>query len=185
MAENVFKYCIDDSDIIVSFSSNWTSFGRANKWGGKTSPENVVGISLWDFIQGKETQHLYKELFRRVRSGMSIGPIPFRCDSPQERRFLNLILSPFPNGQVAIISKILRTESREPIRLLDKDAPRTSNFIKICSMCKKILTHRNEWVEIEEGLRQLRIFEYKKMPNLTHGLCTFCYNSIISDLNFK
>jgi len=52
-------------------------------------------------------------------------------------------------------------------------------------MCKKILTHRNEWVEIEEGLRQLRIFEYNKMPNLTHGLCNFCYNSIISDLNVK
>ena len=61
-------YCIDDSDIILSVSGNWESFARANGWDSGRSPENVVGHLLWDFIQGLETQCLYAEIFRKVRS---------------------------------------------------------------------------------------------------------------------
>lgn len=183
MNEDVFTYRIDNRDIIVSVSRNWESFARANAWSSRLSPENVVGHLLWDFIQDIETRHLYKEVFRKVRAGKPTGPIPFRCDSPQERRFLMLFLSPLPDGQIDITSTILRSERRDPVSLLDKDTPRSSDFIRICSMCKKILTPHSKWVEIEEGLTQLRPFEAVEMPSLTHGLCPNCYEVIIADLD--
>ena len=183
MNEDVFIYCIDNRGIIVSVSRNWESFARANAWGSELSPENVVGHLLWDFIQDFETRLLYKEVFRRVRAGRPVGPIPFRCDSPQERRFLKLLLSPLPDGQIEITSTIVKTERRDPIRLLDEDMPRSSDLIRICSICKKISTSRNKWVEIEEGLAQLRPFEAGEMPKLTHGLCPDCYQVIIADLD--
>jgi hypothetical protein len=183
MNEDVFIYRIDNRDIIVSVSRNWESFARANAWGSELSPENVVGHLLWDFIQGAETRHLYKEVFRRARAGRLTGPIPFRCDSPQERRFLKLLLSPLPDCQIEITSTIVRTERRVPIRLLDKDMPRSSDFIRICSMCKKILTSHNKWVEIEDGLVQLKPFEVDEMPRLTHGLCPDCYLVTIAELD--
>jgi hypothetical protein len=183
MNEDVFIYRIDVRDIIVSVSQNWESFALDNAWGCELSPKNVVGHLLWDFIQDIETRHLYKEVFQRVRAGRPIGPIPFRCDSPQERRFLELFLSLLPDGQVEITSTIVKTERRDPIRLLDKDMPRSSDFIRICSMCKKISTFHNKWVEIEEGLAQLRPFEACEMPKLTHGLCPDCYKAIILHLN--
>jgi hypothetical protein len=182
MNENVFIYCMDNEDIIVSVSRNWESFARANAWGSELSPENVVGHLLWDFIQDFETRHLYKEVFRRVRAGKPAGPIPFRCDSPQERRFLKLLLSPLPDGQIEITSTIVRTERRDPIRLLDKDMPRSNDLIRICSMCKKIATTQGKWVEIEEGLAQLRSFEADEMPRLTHSLCSDCYWVMMADL---
>ena len=183
MDDDVFIYCIDDKDVIFSVSQNWESFARANAWSSELSPENVVGHLLWDFIQDKETRHLYKEVFRKVRSGKPIGPIPFRCDSPQERRFLKLLLLPLPNGQIEVRSKIVRTEHRDPVRFLDKDITRSNGFIRICSMCKKISTNHNKWVEIEEGLGQLRPFEAGEMPRLTHGLCNYCYEIVIAELN--
>ena len=183
MNEDVFIYRIDIRDIIVSVSLNWESFARDNAWGSELSPKSVVGHLLWDFIQDIETRHLYKEVFRRVRAGKPIGPIPFRCDSPQERRFLKLFLSPLPDGQIEITSTIVRTEHRDPIRLLDEDMPRSNDLIKICSMCKKIATTQSKWVEIEEGLAQLRPFEADEMPRLTHSLCPDCYQVIISDLD--
>jgi len=183
MNEDVFTYRIDNRDIIVSVSRNWESFARANAWGGRLSPENVVGHLLWDFIQDIETRHLYKEVFRKVRAGKPAGPIPFRCDSPQERRFLKLLLSSLPDDQIDITSTIIRTEPRDPVSLLDKDMPRSRDFIRICSMCKKILTPPGKWVEVEEGLIQLRPFEAGEMPMLTHGLCPNCYGAIIANLD--
>ena len=159
MDKEVFKYCIDCKDIIVSLSRNWESFARANGCDNELSPDNVLGHSLWDFIQDLETRHLYKELFQKVRAGKTIGPIPFRCDSPQERRFLKLLLSPMPDRGIEIKSAIARTERRDPIKLLDKNIPRSSDLIRICSMCKKICTKNNKWVEIEDGLSQLKPFE--------------------------
>ncbi|MGD1975351.1 MAG: hypothetical protein PVH37_21640 [Desulfobacterales bacterium] len=183
MDEDTFIYRIDSNDIIVSVSQNWESFARDNAWGSELSPENVIGHLLWDFIQDIETRHLYEEVFRRVRAGMLSGPIPFRCDSPQERRFLKLLLSPLPDGQIEISSTIIRTERRDPVRLLDENIPRSNDIIRICSMCKKIFTTHNKWVEIEEGLAQLRPFEAGEMPKLTHGLCPDCYEFIIADLH--
>ena len=50
-------------------------------------------------------------------------------------------------------------------------------------MCKKITISHNIWVEIEEGLAQLRPFEAREMPKLTHGLCPDCYQAIFTDLD--
>jgi hypothetical protein len=183
MDEDTFIYRIDSNDIIVSVSQNWESFARDNAWGSELSPENVIGHLLWDFIQDIETRHLYEEVFRRVRAGKPTRPIPFRCDSPQERRFLKLLLSPLPDGQIEISSTIIRTERRDPVRLLDESIPRSNEIIRICSMCKKIFATHNKWVEIEEGLVQLRPFEASEMPRLTHGLCPDCYGLIIADLH--
>ena len=78
---------------------------------------------------------------------------------------------------------VVRTERRDPVSLLDTDTPRSGDFIRICSMCKKIFTTDNKWVEIEEGLAQLRLFEAREMPKLTHGLCPICYEVILADLD--
>lgn len=183
MDEDIFIYRIDNRDIIVSVSQNWTSFAHANSWSSEIRPENVVGHLLWDFIQDIATRHLYREVFRKVRAGQPIGPIPFRCDSPQERRFLKLHLSPLQDGQIEVTSRIVRTEGRDPVRLLEKDIHRSSDLIRICSMCKKIRTNHNMWVEIEDGLSQLKPFSAGEMPRLTHGLCSYCYEVVIADLN--
>lgn len=181
--KEAFVYRIDKEDIIISVSDNWNSFAGDNDWGGECSPENVVGHPLWDFIQNVETKHLYRELFKKVRAGKHAGPIPFRCDSPRERRFLELFISPLPGGQIEITSTIVRSEFHDKIELLDRKAPRSSELIRICSMCKKIAIAQNEWVELEEGMTRLRVFEADKMPGLTHGLCLACYHVAIAELH--
>ena len=86
MSKDVFIYRIDSTDTIVSVSENWYAFANANAWGGTFRPEDLVGHRLWDFVQDREARHLYQELFRRVRGGKPLRTIPFRCDSPSERR---------------------------------------------------------------------------------------------------
>ena len=181
--ENMFVYCIDEADIIVSVSPNWESFARENAWASELTPNKVVGHPLWDFIEDPETRHLYQELFKKVRTGKSCRSIPLRCDSPRERRFLSLGITLQQDDHIEITSTILKTERRDPIRLLEKDQPRSTDLLRICSMCKKIAATRNNWVEIEEGLAQLKLFEARMVPQLTHGVCPDCYQSAMADLD--
>lgn len=183
MNKDIFIYRINNIDVITSVSDNWCTFADANAWEGFLRPEDVVGHKLWEFIQDRETQHLYQELFKRVREGILSRTIPFRCDSPSERRYLELLIAALPDNQIEITSTILRTEPQRPTNLLNVNTPRSKDIVTICSMCKKIRISPEQWEEIEEGLAQLRIFEADEMPQLSHGLCQSCYEVAIRELD--
>ncbi len=178
---DVLVYRIDSTDTIVNVSDNWYTFAGANAC-KDLHPEDVMGHKLWDFIQGLGTQYLYHELYRRVREGIPLRPIPFRCDSPCERRYLELIIEGLPDGQIDTTSKPLRSEPRSPVKLLDMAAPRSTEFVTVCSVCKKMEVSPGQWAEIEEGLTHLRLFEADVMPQLTHGLCRSCFKTALADL---
>jgi hypothetical protein len=38
------------------------------------------------------------------------------------------------------------------------------------------------WAEIEEAVTSLRLFEYKSLPPLTHGMCEQCFDDIARKL---
>ncbi len=145
-------------------------------------PKDVVGHRLWDFVQDLETQLLYKELFKRVREDQTLRTILFRCDSPSERRFLKLFVESLPDANIKLTSKILRTEPRVAVKLLAADTARSTDVVTLCSMCKKIKILLEKWVEIEEGLAHLKLFETDKMPQLSHGLCPACYETAMAEL---
>lgn len=183
MNDTVLVYRIDRENIITSVNDNWDSFALGNDWAGECRSDKVVGHLLWDFIQGLETRYLYEILFKGVRKGKGVGPISFRCDSPWERRFLELFLSLLPGGRIEITSIIVRSEPRQYVKMLDRNAPRSSSLITICSMCKKIAITRKEWFEVEEGLIRLRLFEADEVPGLSHGLCPTCFQAAMDELD--
>ena len=67
MSEEGIYYQIDHSDTIVNVSSNWTDFAERNLW----LSNDVLGHKLWEYIQGTETQYLYRELFQLIRKEKS------------------------------------------------------------------------------------------------------------------
>ncbi len=182
MAYETLIYRIDGTDTIVFVSDNWRSFASENPAKVECGADSIVGRSLWDFIEGGETRHLYQELFKKVRKGNPSGPIPLRCDTPAKRMFLQLNLRPLPDQHIEITSTIVKIEERDPVNLLDDNVPRSKEFIRICSMCKKIAIRQNTWVEIEKGLEHLKPFEAEQMPQLTHGMCPDCQKIFVKEL---
>ncbi len=132
-----FIWIIDDADKIVHVNDDWLAFAGEN-----TAPQltasSVLDQLIWRFIQGQETIYLYKQIFSRLRAGKSPVKFPFRCDSPDCRRFMEMKLSLLPGGAIQFIAQILRQEWRDPVDLLDASRDRTGEFLKICSWCKKI-----------------------------------------------
>jgi len=177
-----YSYRVDKNDIIVEVSENWRLFAAQNCGEPACFPENNVGSSLWNHIYDIETKHLYEIILQKVREHRCQAVLPFRCDSPEKRRFLKLTIIPNDDGSVDFKSEIIKEELREPVDLLRHGIKRSNEFVRICSMCKKIAVTDDEWEEVEIAVQKMKLFEMEVVPQLTHGLCHSCYQIALAEL---
>ena len=133
-----YSHKVDAKGIIVNVSDNWQSFAEENLGVSTCLPKNVIGTHLFDHIQDPETKHLYELIMHKVRKYRRNAMISFRCDAPDKRRYLELTVIPLKDGSLEFKSQIIRTELREFVELMRSDIERSEEYLKICSMCKKI-----------------------------------------------
>ncbi len=177
-----YVYRVNAQDEIVWVSENWQAFADANCGAANTAADVVIGRSLWEYIVGLEVRHLYETVLKAVRERGQPIRLLFRCDAPDLRRYLQLLLVPLADRQVEFRSQLLRTETRACVDLLRPEFPRSDGIVTLCSMCKKIATGPNEWREIEEAINHLHLFEQDALPSLSHGLCPVCYEAMMAEI---
>jgi hypothetical protein len=168
-----FIYRIDPHDRIVFANENWYDFAREN--GAKTLDAHaVIGRSLWDFIGDPETRHLFGILLQKVRDKGGSVTFPYRCDSPDYRRFMELKILLQPGHEIEFRSRILRLEQRDRVRLMEEDMARTREFLVMCGWCKKVRMPGSRWVEVESAVQELNLFGAPRLPRVSHGICESC-----------
>lgn len=172
--QDVF-YRIDSDDRIVFLNDQWDRFACGNDGGGVRSSE-VLGRSLWDFIDGLTTQQIYRQIVKRSRAGNAVG-YPLRCDAPDRRRLLQMDVRATDDGCVEFRSRILSEEPRQALSLLDRRFPRTGDLITVCSWCEKVRVD-GRWVDVEDAIEELGLFQQALLPALTHGMCQACSESM-------
>ena len=177
----IFMYQINSDDKIVVVNDNWLSFASENVY--DLSQDLVINKLLWDFIVDGETQYLYKIMVQKVRTNPVKLKVPFRCDSPNCRRFMELEVFSPNEKLVEFRCRVVKLEFRTAISLLDVNTDRSNEFVTMCSWCKKIYVSESKWLEIEEAITQLTLFEVEKLPQLTHGICPSCKEAIVKLLN--
>ena len=157
---------------IAAVNDEWVEFASENG-APELGREAVVGRALWGFMEGRETRHISRLLLDKVsRSGKGLT-IPYRCDSPELRRFMEMEIVPVENGTVEFRSRILKFEYRDPVMLLDSQAARTDEFLTICSWCRRARI-ASMWIELDEAVKKLDLFSSASLPQLTHGMCQDC-----------
>ena len=172
---DIYTYIIDSNDCILHVKKdNWDEFYKQNSKQSNCLSNEVSKSSLWDYIDDFETRHLYENILDNVRTYNRQVTLPFRCDSPTQRRYLNLTLKPLKNNHVEFISKIEKIEKRNYVALMDDNRETSEEFLTVCSMCKKIKLEDFLWEEVETAVSHLKLFEKDKLPKLTHGLCPYC-----------
>ncbi|MEX2454933.1 MAG: hypothetical protein WD470_09530 [Rhodospirillaceae bacterium] len=163
---------------------NWERFAREND-----APEllsaSVVGRSVFDFMSGNAVQTELRNVFRTLKTReRERWLMPFRCDSPGERRNMRLSITPIDGkGGVAgflFQSILLSVETRPPIDLFDFKALsglmaelRDLPLVRMCSYCQRVNDEEHthgDWQEAERyyalgGTSQVRI---------SHGICGPC-----------
>jgi hypothetical protein len=170
---------VDAGNRIVFVDASWVSFAAENGLPSLTLAA-VKGRLLWDFITDETSQHVYKALARQVRRTGRMAEVPFRCDSPECRRFMKMFILSLAAGALEFHSVLLREEPRPRVDLLDPEFPRTEEFLTMCAWCKKV--HTGEWLEAEEAVRRLRLFEQPRLPRITHGVCPACQEAFELEL---
>ncbi len=169
----LYEYGIDGQDIIRRVSKHWLSFARENNSSHLTT-DAVLGHPLWDFITGPEARHLYGLLFDKVRRDQQAITIPFRCDAPDRRRYMQLTILPGEKGSLDFRSELLREELRPRVALFDSTLSRTNDFLNMCAWCKRVETEDTQWLEAEDAIERLDLFGRGRLPNISHGLCGDC-----------
>ncbi len=170
-------YTLDASDAIVEVNEAWNVFAASN--GGATLlPPTILGRSLWDFLADETTSLLYRRLFERVRGGAGPVRFCFRCDSPALRRLLEMTITTRPGGVLTLVVRALQLEDRPVVPLLDPGVRRSEILLRMCAWCKRIPDSGGRWMEVEEALPGLEVFQQHGLPTITHGVCQDCLRLI-------
>ncbi len=173
MSKSCITYHINAEQRIVFLNDDWYSFAEKNKASYLTS-DTVVNKPILQFITDESCRHLYQMLIKRCREKRKALRLPFRCDSPDRRRFMTMEIIPIEKGGIAFKSCVVKEESRGPVDLLDVDTDRSAEFVNICSWCKKVRVDGNNWREVEDAIDQMGLFGAVALPQLSHGMCPMC-----------
>jgi hypothetical protein len=172
--ESDLLYRIDASGTIIEVNSRWTEFLRENLPPHAPAPD-YVGARLWDCLGNRTLIHFYQAMVAKVRRTGGELIVPLRCDSPAKRRYLELHIRRRPAGVVEFRSVTLREESAAapgPPPLLAVCSRYSDELVRMCSWCRRVAAP--DWVEVEEAVRRLRLFESQEIPKVTHTICESC-----------
>jgi hypothetical protein len=120
-------------------------------------------------------------LVRRVRGELRGVNLPFRCDGPAVRREMDIQIASRASGRLVAFSARLRAEERrdEFQPLLASETPRGEEMLTMCGWCDRFLVD-GEWVEVEEAVTRLGLFQLPEMPAISHGVCPDCTQMLLA-----
>jgi hypothetical protein len=173
------RYWIDSNDRIVRVDDEWYEFAREN-YASSLTADAVCGRPLSSFISDATTAEIWMLLLGKARIGYSVS-INIRCDAPDRRRTLRLLLSK-DEDLTCVTSTLVQEELRPPVALLDDNRPTSEEMLPVCSWCKKVQLPANTWVEVEIAINQLGLFESDRAPAVTHSICPSCLESLNAEI---
>lgn len=173
------KYWIDTEDRIVRIDEDWPIFAQENG-ASELTFQAVEGRPLRKFISDKATAHLWTLLLNKARKGYTLD-LDIRCDAPDCRRLVHLNLSRDAD-RLCCTATVIQKESRPFVSLLDPKNPCSNDVVVCCSWCKKFQVQAARWLEVEEAIDELQLFQCPKLPGLTHGACPTCYSTVLAEI---
>jgi len=171
------RYELNERDEISFVNEEWLRFALAND-GESLRPTQILGRQLWDFMGDVETRHIYRLLHRRVRANGAPVRLCFRCDAPDRRRLLELDISAGMERRLVYRVRMLREQERQPVPVLEAQRPRSEHFVTICAWCERVAVPPDGWLEMEAAIAVLPVLAEARPPQLTHGVCEVCSQTL-------
>lgn len=170
------SYALDHRDRILWVGETWDEWARASSAPHLLTSE-VVGRSLWTLIGDARLRALLGILLAKVRRSHAPLRLPFRCDAPDEKRWMEIEICAGPRDTVVMRTEQIDASPREvPPSMewrLATDADEDDRVLWICSWCNAVLSRDDRWIELEEDLA-LDPRRYEPTPAVAHRLCGRC-----------
>jgi hypothetical protein len=167
-------YWIDINNIIVAVCGPWDQFACANN-GQNVLGINIKGTSIFTYINGDDTQMWFEALLQQARLTKLDVTRPYRCDSPNVKRFMSMSIKYENSGILKVQHTILSIEERKKTIQIEYANPWTNGLIyQRCSSCGHI-RNNNIWTEPGSG-ELLNITNYR----VIYSVCPTCLASLKS-----
>jgi hypothetical protein len=168
------RYTTDREGRLAFVDRGWCEFATANAAPPDYAiPERLYGRALLSFISDSTTLHVYSLLMERVLREKVPIVVPFRCDSPPERRWLELEMTPHEDG-IHFASRQVSVEPRPVPVPFDRPGTRADLLLRMCSWCKDVELAAGSWGPVEEAVKTFALFRDADVPGITHGICPSC-----------
>ena len=109
------RYILDADNLIQSVDRDWDLFADSNG-----APElfgsDIIGKSIFDFIQDAQTVSLYQDIYQVVREQNKPIDFTFRCDSPQIKRLFVMKIIPKEDRWIEFETELVEQDEILPRR---------------------------------------------------------------------
>lgn len=180
--DHQFTYQVDCNDAVVFLDTAWLRFARANG-APELDTTELIGKPLWAFIADPETIELYHMLMAKARHTAQPVGVNFRCDAPSCRRMMRLEIAPCEDGGLIFTSLLVEEQPRPYQLLLNPSVPHSGEFLSMCSWCKQVHVDQIGWIEVEDAIDTLGLFDQPVLPQISHGICERCYEDVMAVLD--
>lgn len=173
MAEEDFRiqYRLDKSDLIVDVGGAWDRMAVENG-GNELCGHSVLGRSLYDFISGDVSKMFVRTIIDGVRVLRRPRTVPYRCDSPGLRRFMEMSISCEDGGGLLLEHRQLRTEATGRRFDFTVGVAPVRQMVVRCSHCNSV-KFSGVWGEPERVLPEAP----GKVP-VIYGVCPNCMDKV-------
>ncbi len=167
------SYVIDKHNVIVEVGGWWDEFALENG-APELISEKVVGRPLSAFITGDATQLLVNSLLELVRNGCSPVRIPYRCDAPGVRRYMEMTLERLAGRAVELRHSVSNTAPmRNKLHFVSGGA---RSFVKRCSSCNR-LNAGGGWSEADAAV-EAELVPPTGIIDVAYGVCPDCMSRL-------
>ena len=136
--EYSITYWLNASDIIVNIGPGWDDFALQNN-ATNLDVTRVIGRKLLNFVQGDTTKMYVRTILQSARLTRRPLVRNYRCDSPDQRRFMEMRLSMEDNGLLKWEHRLLRTENMmRSLSFFPAAGLAAAKCVVRCSMCNRL-----------------------------------------------
>ena len=164
-------YWLDISDVIVDIGAGWTEFALENN-APELEVRKVIGRNVIDFVSGDVTKMYVRTILQSARLMRRPMHRSYRCDSPDQRRFMEMRLTMEDNGLLRWEHRMVRSENMQ--RRMDfrpAAGLHAAKCVVRCSMCNRLKSPAG-WSEPDIGPQPPTLGD-GTIP-VIYGICPEC-----------
>lgn len=174
-ATAALSYTLDSRDRIVAVGGDWDGFARDND-GSDVLARTVIGRRLEEFITGDATRMFVRTMLMSARTLKRSIRRPYRCDSPQWRRLMEMTIVPLAQEMLEVRHHQLHAEPLPyTMAITAVTSTAASDFVKRCSICNRIRAGK-VWSEVDAAVLDGRLAPTGTL-RVIYGVCPDCLHA--------
>lgn len=136
--------------------------------------------NFWSHIASETVQYFLETIARQAIAEIRSKHIVFRCRRQGNVSHVCLSLAPNRAGRVGLQGIVVHTDLWDEQDIWADIGRQPGEFLTVCSWCRR--AKLDSWVDATKAIQELRLFELRMPPMLTHGICDLCLDKALESI---